>query len=202
MKQTESVSRRVTKKIPNPMTSAMRVRVDVATRNRFKLVAQQSGRTESELLRELMVLAIENGMENRRTGNREVRTTGNEIFMRRATVWMPDAVLEAARKRSRARGMSLNRWIATLIQASLFKTAVMTNEEILCLGECNYELAALGRNLNQIARVLNADPTETGKLNRSLIEALQLSVSETREAVRNLVRASHRSWEVEDAGID
>lgn len=202
MKQNDPCPHRIPKDGRHSMTSAMRVRVDNATRIRFRQIAQQSGKTESELLRELMVLAIEGASAERHSGNRYIQQNSAETSIRRITLRIPPPVLDAARKHSRSRGMAISRWIVCLVQASLFKTPVMTREELLQLRECNYELAAIGRNLNQIARVLNADPSEAGKLNKNLIDILQQSVSETRDAVKNLISASRRAWETNDVGID
>ena len=202
MTQNKPCPHRIAKDEHLPMTSAMRVRVSTTTRTRFRQIAQQSGKTESELLRELVIMAIESVSAERHPGHRHICSNSDGISIQRLTLRIPAPVLEAARKHSRSKGMAISRWIVCLVQASLFKTPVMSREELLQLRECNYELAAIGRNLNQIARVLNAAPTETEKLNKNLIEALQQSVSGTQNAVKNLISASRKAWETSDVGID
>jgi hypothetical protein len=90
--------------------------------------------------------------------------------------------------------MSATRWVASLVQSNLLKVPVMTSEELRILEHCTSELSAIGRNLNQVARVLNADFLDADKLKLELLEAIQSSVQQAQQAIRNLARATNQRW--------
>lgn len=187
---------------PSTKPSSIKVRVDDATRDHFRQLARNVGKKESELLRELICLAIESKTEDSRDVPVRIKAEPEAARMRRTTVWMPGFILDAAKSRAKSRGMMTGRWIAFLLQSHLLQMPVMAGDELRALGDCNYELAAIGRNLNQIARVLNADQTETNRLKRNLIIALQSSISETQQTIRKLVRASNNTWSLGDVHTD
>lgn len=60
--------------------------------------------------------------------------------------------------------------------------------EIDALGESNYQLLALGRNLNQVARRLNEGQHEPITVER--IEALRRRIEKHTKLVSNAIRAS------------
>lgn len=186
----------------SPSSSArhklLNVRLDAETRERFRRTAKKTGKKESELLRELILLAIE-GMPVAPASHLHHATEKHEAGrMRRATVWMPGLVLKTARSRAKTQGMALSRWIAALVQSNLLKIPVLATEELSALKDCNYELNALGRNLNQIARVINADDSRTDLMTRQMILALHSSISETQQTIQALVRAGNNIWSVDD----
>lgn len=180
--------------------SSIKVRVDDSTRVRFRQLARNVRKNESELLRELICLAIESKAEGHLNGTVQINAEPEAIRMRRATVRMPGFILDAAKVRAKSKGMATSRWIAFLVQSHLLQMPVMAGDELRTLGDCNYELAAIGRNLNQIARVLNADKTETSRLKLNLIKAVQSSLSGTQQSVSALIRASNNTWST--GGVD
>jgi Bacterial mobilisation protein (MobC). len=183
---------------PSAKQSPITVRVDEAARTRFRQLARSVNRKESELLRELITLAIESKTA-RQYSPVLISAEPKAKKMRRVTVRLPGFILDAAKTRARTRGMPTSRWIAFLVQSHLLQTPVMAGDELRALSDCNYELAAIGRNLNQIARILNADQSETNRLKLDLIKVLQTSVTETQQAIRKLVRASNNKWSTGDA---
>lgn len=66
--------------------------------------------------------------------------------------------------------------------------------EIDALGESNYQLLALGRNLNQIARSLNKGRYEPVTIER--IEALSQLIRMHTEVVSSAIRASLERWSI------
>jgi hypothetical protein len=64
------------------------------------------------------------------------------------------------------------------------------------------ELAALGRNINQIARALNAAFYEKDRVKLAQLDALRQLIDRNRAAIRNLVRASQQAWSVNNYAPD
>jgi hypothetical protein len=114
----------------------------------------------------------------------------------RMTLRMATFMLKNVRKRSKALGMSASRWVASLVQTNLMRDPVMSEVEIEALRASNRELAAIGRNLNQIARALNDNLNETDRLKLPLIDALQDAIKTNRAAISTLIRSSLKGWGV------
>lgn len=72
--------------------------------------------------------------------------------------------------------------------------------EIDALGESNYQLLALGRNLNQIARRLNEGRYEPITVER--IVALRSLIEKHTELVSKAIRASLERWSISPRGLD
>ncbi|KPY98644.1 plasmid mobilization relaxosome protein MobC [Pseudomonas syringae] len=67
--------------------------------------------------------------------------------------------------------------------------------EIEALGESNYQLLAIGRNLNQIARKLNeGDPYP---IQKELIKGLSAIIDRHTHVVSSAIRASLEHWDLE-----
>ncbi len=95
--------------------------------------------------------------------------------------------------RSAARGMRPATYVSVLTRANLRSLAPLPKEEFLALRRCVAELAAIGRNVNQMARVVN----ETGKTPGSVREEFRaiLKICEAlRESVKGLLKANEKSW--------
>ena len=76
----------------------------------------------------------------------------------------------------------------------LTREAQFSTPEIDALGESNYQLLALGRNLNQIARSLNKGRYEPVTIER--IEALGQLIRMHTEVVSSAIRASLERWSI------
>ena len=90
--------------------------------------------------------------------------------------------------------MAPSRWISSLVQTALMKEPVLMEAELLALEESNRELAALGRNLNQIARALNTAFHETERVRLDLLGELKGAIDDNRKRILALVRASRGAW--------
>jgi len=96
--------------------------------------------------------------------------------------------------RSEARGMAPATYAALALRSHLRGGAPLPKAEYVALRQAIDQLAALGRNLNQIARVLNqgGGPALPGRQE----VAAMLKVAETlRDHFRALLDANQRSWE-------
>lgn len=67
--------------------------------------------------------------------------------------------------------------------------------EIDALGESNYQLLAIGRNLNQISRKMNEGHYKPITVER--IEALRQLIDKHTDTVSKAIRASLKRWHLE-----
>jgi hypothetical protein len=89
-----------------------------------------------------------------------------------------------------------NLWIAALVRANLTEKPQFGKREIEALGESNHQLLAIGRNLNQIARALNAQRGNTTQYDAELVEELCAAVKRHVSKVGDLLRASLFRWKL------
>ncbi len=100
----------------------------------------------------------------------------------------------AVKQRAITERCSMRRWIVDAIRVGLTSEAQFNMPEIDVLGESNYQLLALGRNLNQIARSLNEGRYEPVTIER--IEALSQLIKKHTEVVSSAIRASLERWSI------
>ncbi|MEO5831027.1 MAG: plasmid mobilization relaxosome protein MobC [Rhodanobacter sp.] len=74
---------------------------------------------------------------------------------KRAEIRLTPSELDAVDARAIHEGCSRATWLVNVVRGTLTKQAQMGMREIDSLGESNYQLLAIGRNLNQIAKRLN-----------------------------------------------
>jgi len=101
----------------------------------------------------------------------------------------------AIRERSDLERCSMRRWIVDACRAALTHEPQFGMREIDALGESNYQLLTIGRNLNQMARRLNEGKYEPVTVER--IEALSRRIDAHTELVSNAIRASLERWNIE-----
>ncbi len=171
--------------------------VETETKTRFRNLAKTRGLSESELLRSVVLVVTDQDV----AADQPIKPEAENSELERMTVRLPGFLMEAAKQRGKAKGMAASRWVAALVQANLTGKPVMTDKELAELQASNRELAAIGRNINQIAKALNEAFHETERVRLDTLAVLSQSISENRAAIRSLVRASQQAWEAEN-GID
>lgn len=85
-------------------------------------------------------------------------------------------------------------WTIAVVLAALNREPVLTDLEIAVLRESNRELAAIGRNLNQVARALNIEFRESDKIKRESIEKLAERIEEHKDQVAGLLSRNMNRW--------
>lgn len=105
----------------------------------------------------------------------------------------------AVAKRAHIERCSMRRWIIDAIRVGLTHEPQFGMDEIQALGESNYQLLAVGRNLNQIARHLNGGAYEPVTVER--IEALSGLIEKHTEIVSQAIRASLERWNIDDSSL-
>ena len=164
-------------------------RVTPETKARLRALARQHQVTDSVLLKRLVEMALLHA-----TGVSDVRVV--EPVPRDARVYVrlrpEDHVL--LRERAAGRGMATATYASILLRVHLRAAAPLPERELVELRRSVAELGAIGRNLNQIARVANETHRVAGPSGQDL-HALLKACSALRDHVKELIKANIASWE-------
>jgi hypothetical protein len=168
------------------------VRVTPETKTAFRALARREGMTESALLKQLLGVMLHSA-----EGSSALTLEGADVVGRRSRLSLrlqaDDQML--LRERSVARGMPCATYVSVLVRAHLRALAPLPHEELRAFKHSVTELTAIGRNLNQIARIGN----QSGRVNgpsRDDIRAILKVCEGLRDNVRGLIRANIASWQV------
>ena len=183
-------------------TEVVKARVTAETKREIAEAAAREMLTESAWLKRLLVRemravrdpastqsAPRRGDGVRRHGGHRGGPCERPILIRLRT---EDRLLLDAR--SEARGMRPATYVAVLTRSHLRRLAPLPKDELLALRRSIGELAAIGRNLNQIAKAAN----DGGRLPGSAREEFRamLKVCEAlRDNTKGLLKANVTSWE-------
>jgi hypothetical protein len=168
---------------------------------RFLAEQAERGISESELLRQALNHFFERPKESPPHAETKPDATirlaapsPEQSSLERKTVWMPAYLMRGASARAQEKGMSFSRWACSLVQSNLMHNPVLTDPELLMVEAATRELAAIGRNINQIARALDDAYFQTERIRLDKLNELSSKISALRESVGGLVRASRHSW--------
>ncbi len=92
--------------------------------------------------------------------------------------------------------LNQSHWVLACVLANLFKEPVLTVDEIKALHESSRQLAAIGRNLNQIARVLNIEFRESNKMTKEAIDLLTANINKHKLHVAKLLHKNRHRWDI------
>ena len=165
-------------------------RVTLETKDRVRRLAQREGVTESALIKQLLdVVLRSSGLDEPTLAPPDKVNRLGRLYVR-----MELQDLRLLRERSKARGMASATYAALALRSHLRGGAPLPKAEYVALRQAIDQLAALGRNLNQIARVLNqggrAQPPGTREF------ATMLNIAEAlRDHFRALLDANQKAWE-------
>lgn len=185
--------------MPGP-SPVVRARLKPELHKRFEALRLAEGLSESELLQRAVQNELEGSGRPARSAPAHIAklpAAGEGVETTRLTVRLPAFVREAAAKRAAARSLRVTPWVAALVQSHVAATPVLTEAELQVVEASNRELAAIGRNINQIARALNEAHFETERVRLDRLAELSEKIESTREAIRGLVRASRNAWGAE-----
>lgn len=94
-------------------------------------------------------------------------------------------------------GCSVQFWIVTILRAVLTRGYAPAAAEVEALAEANYQLMAIGRNLNQIAHHINANPAKNlHALTAEAIARLEAQIADVRQRANAVIAATSERWEV------
>ena len=122
----------------------------------------------------------------------------NKVNTKRVTVRLTDQDFLTLTERARLEGFpSRPSWVKALIYATLDQEAIVSDKEIMALDRSIRELMAIGRNLNQITRMLNIDFRDSNKVTKELIEGLIEQIDLHTDKVAELIQRSVSRYEME-----
>lgn len=173
-------------------------RVTAATKEALRAAAQRQQLTESALVKRLMeVMLLTAGTPDLATVAPSDRAgRGARLYVRLTS---DDWAL--LRGRAAARGMAPATYASTLLRAHLRSLSPLPKGELLALKQSIAELGAIGRNLNQIARIGHQSGRLTGPGREDLRAILKVCES-LHDHVRGLLRANVTSWQAGYADPD
>lgn len=165
-------------------------RVSTEMKSRLHRLAEREQITESALVRQLLETVLRmsgGGCESNLDPPKKV-SRDSRLSIRLA----PDDRLLLT-ERAVARDMAAATYVSVLVRSHLRGVVPLPTEEMMALRRSVAELSAIGRNLNQIARVANQEG-RTAAVGSEHVRAM-LKVSEgLRDHVKALLRANERSW--------
>jgi len=100
----------------------------------------------------------------------------------------------AIQERARIESCSARRWIVDAIRVGLTREPQFSTPEIDALGESNYQLLSVGRNLNQVVRNINKGHYDDIAI--SHIDALAQLIDEHTDIVSSAIGASLERWKI------
>ena len=163
--------------------------VSPATHQRVKSLAEQRELTVAGLLSELLEELLDAEQLDSAAG-----PTKRAVRHDRMTIRLRPGDVKAVGSRAGARRMKPSTYIAALVRAHLVQDPPLPPTELAALERATAELSAIGRNLNQIARAVNAGapaPAGTASLVGRSVEAVEA----VREATKVYVRKAVAGWE-------
>jgi hypothetical protein len=169
----------------------VRCRVSSETKTLLQSIAAREQITESALIRQLLETLVKASAASDAPVARAVESNlrGDRMSVRLS----PDDRLLLS-ERAAARGMPSATYVAVLVRSHLRKLTPLPTDELAALKGSIAELGAVGRNLNQIARTLNAGGRSTGPGRDELALMLKIATG-LRDHVKALLIANETSWE-------
>jgi hypothetical protein len=164
--------------------------VSAETKQRFAGAAARQGLSESALLKRLIEQMLSIGAGEEGAPPAPVPSRGARVTIR--LVADDQALL---RERAAARTMPAATYVSSLVRAHLRQVAPLPDRELAALRATVNELAAVGRNLNTMTRLLHQGSGRAEPGRRDLQMMLRICEG-LRDHVRDLVRANLVSWEV------
>lgn len=184
-------------------TEILKARVSPEVKLRAKVIADRELLTEAAWLKRIVMREIRAGdgdsdqsQQPRRANSerqREQVTGGSNGCGKPVYVRLRDEDRMLVEARAAARGMRTATYLSVLTRAHLRALTPLPKEELLTLKRTIGELAAIGRNINQIAKAAN----ERGRLPGSVREEFRamLRICEAlRDNTKALLKANETSW--------
>jgi hypothetical protein len=165
--------------------------VSAETKQRFGLVAAQLGLSESAFLKCLVELNLQS------TGAAAVtipEPPANPVRGTRVSVRLRLDDRQLLRERATARGMATATYASIVLRTHLRAVAPFPERVLIELKRAVAELGAIGRNLNQIARIANQTGRFAGPSSQEL-QSLLRACTALRDHVKGTIRANTVSWE-------
>lgn len=175
------------------------------------------GLRPSEVLRQLVARALSDGVLNSPTApccseprnethrskrpllpTFRLRRGQEESERRRVELRLTASEYDAARSLARSEGMPLTLWITALVRSRAVGGSYLGAEELQALVDSSYQLQAVGRNLNQVARAVHAGSSPSARVHQTLFEHLQKRIEHHLQRIGAVIVVSERRWLIEE----
>jgi Bacterial mobilisation protein (MobC) len=172
-------------------TELLKTRVTPNTKRIIQGLAQRQQLTESAWLRHLIEVTLQTAGAN---PSDEIDRQKISIRATRLTIRLVAEDQLLLKARASARGMAAATYVSMLVRAHLRDLSPLPKQELMVLRRSVTELGAMGRNLNQIARLANQGGRVIGPTREDLMAVLRACIG-LRDHVAALMQANLATWE-------
>jgi len=172
-------------------TELLKTRVTPNTKRIIQGLAQRQQLTESAWLRHLIEVTLQTAGAN---PSDEIEREQISIRATRLTIRLVAEDQLLLKARASARGMAAATYVSMLVRAHIRDLSPLPKQELMVLRRSVTDLGAMGRNLNQIARVANQGGRVIGPTREDLMAVLRACMG-LRDHVAALMQANLASWE-------
>lgn len=185
-------------------TEILKARVSPEIKEQVRSVVERELLTEAAWLKRLVIREVRT-VRGEEAGEREAcrfgdvrkpsrsaRRSGERSLPMLVRLRRDDRLLLDAR--AEARGMRPATYASVVLRAHLRRLAPLPKDELLALKRSIGELAAVGRNINQIARAANEGDRLTSSGREGFLAMLKVCEA-LRENTKALLKANVTSWE-------
>ena len=165
--------------------------ISAEAKQRFAAAAARQGLSESALLKRL----VEQMLASAGTGDLSDPVAPADPRDARVTIRLVPEDRALLRERAAARSMPAATYVSVLVRTHLRRVAPLPNRELSSLQASVRELAAIGRHLNTMARLLQQDSRQAVP-GRQEVEAMFRVSTGLRDHFRALIKANLVSWEI------
>lgn len=170
-------------------------RVPQSTKSALRAVAERQQLTESALLKRMLELVLHTAGAAEAG---EVIVADRPSRRARLYVRLTAGDLQLLQARSAARCLAPATYVSNLLRAHLRALTPLPEAELRALRQTTRELAAIGRNLNQIALANHRGGSGAGASREELRNLLKACVA-LHDHVRSYIRTNLSSWSSGDA---
>lgn len=157
--------------------------------------------SKSSFLRHIIKVYLLNKKPQKTARTEEVKPINqSDLKMVEFTVCLPKFVRKGVDHRSREYGLKPTAFIRNLVVANLTNKPILVATQINELRAANRELAAIGRNLNQLTKILNrsAELKLRDRVTHQHLVDIQTSIEKQKKHINDVVASSNHVWSVQN----
>jgi len=175
--------------------TTLSIRLDGDLKQRWQALCLRQGSTPSDGLRQIIVRLLNGSATD--ASPTPSKHEQPDTSRRRLELRLTETEYARIEALALQQGMSANRWVIHLIRANLSGEPQLGMTELRTLGESNSRLLAIGRNLNQIARHMNAGRALETVVTAERIDTLTRHIKTHTARVADIMRANIDRWRLE-----
>ncbi len=160
-------------------------------KQRFAAAAARQSLSESALLKRL----VEQMLASAGIDNVAENSVSPDPRDARLTIRLVPEDRSLLRERAAARTMPVATYVSVLVRSHLRRLAPLPDRELSSLQAAVRELAAIGRNLNTMTRLLQQDVHQAVPGRQEVLAMLRIGEA-LRDHVRALIKANLISWDI------